>query len=271
MATETERRLFASKVLTAVGREPSSLRGERRKLSGFMAMAGSLYAGDLMVVGRACNGWGAEDEMGFMPEELASDAAAERYSHKVLDSVNRGSGDEKCPMRWVTDKWGNTTVGYNTKTSAFWRVIRCVVERLGIADIERASWPSHLVWSNLYKIAPCQGGNPNDSLCDIQFPGCRELFTLELTTYTPSRLLLLTGTAWARDFLNDFGESLQDANGFSYVERCGTLAIGSKYHPVRYIVAAHPEGKREDQWVEEVCSAFNRQPPIADNRAPRSG
>ena len=63
MATEAERKLFASKVLAAVGREPSSLRGERRKLSGFMAMAGSLYAGDLMVVGRACNGWGAEDEM----------------------------------------------------------------------------------------------------------------------------------------------------------------------------------------------------------------
>ena len=248
VATEQERQLFASKVLAAVGRE--AVRLPESTITGFMAMRGCLFAHALMVVGRAVNGW----DKGVLPENLASHAAAERYSHNVLDSVNRG---EPCPMRWVTNNWGNTK-GYNTKKSAFWRTIRGVVARLEIADVEQGSWSSHLVWSDLYKIAPAAGGNPGKTLRQIQLPGCRELFNLELTTYTPSRLLLLTGTGWASPFLPDFDGTPQDVAGFCYVKRFGPLTIAPGRQPIRYVVAAHPERKPGDQWVAEVCSAFNR-------------
>ena len=214
-------------------------------------MLGCRYAYALMVVGRAVNGW---DE-GVLPEHLASHAAAECYSHAVLDSVN---GDGLCPMRWVTDSWGNANGEYNTRRSAFWRTIRGVVARLEITDTEQDSWSSHLVWSNLYKIAPAEGGNPGETLCQIQLAGCRELFNLELTTYTPARLLLLTGTGWAAPFLPDFDGTSQDVPGFCYVEGFGTLTITPGKPPIRYVVAAHPQGKPEGQWVTEVCSAFNR-------------
>ena len=248
MATEQERQLFASKVLVAVGRVAVKL--PESKVTGFMAMVGCLYAHALMVVGRAVNGW----DKGVLPKHLASHAAAERYSHAVLDSVN---GDGPCPMRWVTESWSNAN-GYNTKRSAFWRTIRGVVARLEIADVEQASWPSHLVWSNLYKIAPAEGGNPSETLCQIQLAGCRELFNLELTTYTPSRLLLLTGTGWSSPFLPDFDGTSQDVAGFCYVEGFGALTTTPGKPPTRYVVAAHPQGKPECQWVAEVCSAFNR-------------
>lgn len=64
-------------------------------------------------------------------------------------------------MLWVKDGWGATD-RYNTKRSAFWRAVRGVVEGLGISDVEHDTWSSHLVWSNLYKLSPADGGNPSD-------------------------------------------------------------------------------------------------------------
>ena len=249
MASEQERQQFASKVLAVVGQEAARL--PESEVTGFMAMVGCLYAHALMVVGRAVNGW----TEGVLPKHLTSHAAAERYSYVVLDSVNGGG---PCPMRWVTDSWSNVKGEYNTRRSAFWRAIRGVVARLEIADVEQESWPSHLVWSNLYKVAPAEGGNPGESLCQIQLAGCRELSNLELTTYTPSRLLLLTGTGWASSFLSDFDCTSWAVAGFTYVEGFGTLTIDPAMRPIWCVVAAHPQGKREEQWIAEVCSAFNR-------------
>ena len=250
MATEQERQLFASKVLAAVGREAVRLPG--LKVTGFMAMAGCLYDHALMVVGRAVNGW----DVGVLPQHLSSHAAAERYSHVVLDSVD---GSCSCPMRWVTDSWGSVKGGYNTKRSAFWRAIRGVVAQLEIADVKQDSWSSHLVWSNLYKVSPAEGGNPGVKLSKIQLPGCIELFKLELTTYTPSRLLLLTGSKWAFPFLPDPDGTPRDVAKFCYVERFGILTIAPDKQPIRYVVAAHPQRRdvSERQWIEEVCRAFN--------------
>ena len=248
MATEQERQLFALKVLAAVGQE--AVRLPASKITGFMAVVGCLYDHTLMVVGRAPNGW----TKGILPEHLASYVATECYSHVVLDSVN---GDGPCPMRWVTESWGSSKGGYNTKRSAFWRTIRGVVAQLEIADVEQDSWSSHLVWSNLYKIAPAEGGNPGVKLSKIQLPGCIDLFNLELTTYIPSRLLLLAGTEWASPFLPDSDTMPQNTAGLCYVEEFGTLTIVPGKQPIRYVVAAHPRGKPEEQWIEEVCSAFN--------------
>ena len=127
MATEQERQLFASKVLAAIGRE--AVRLPESEVTGFMAIAGCLYARTLMVVGRAVNGW----TDGALPHNLTASAHGECYSRGVRHSVN---GDGQCPMRWVTDRWGNTN-GYNTRRSAFWRAIRGVVARLEIADVEQ--------------------------------------------------------------------------------------------------------------------------------------
>lgn len=248
MATEQERQLFHSCVLAEVGRQAVGL--PRSKVTGFMSMRGFLYDYELMVVGRAVNGW----DKGVLPEDLARDAVTECYSHAVLNSVN---GDGSCPMKWVIDYWGNEGGDYNTKRSAFWRVIRAVLARLEMADLKEDSWSSHLVWSNLYKIAPAEGGNPSNKLCEIQLAGCRELFKLELITYTPRRLLLLTGTEWAEPFLADFDGKSQVATGSSYAKQYGTLSIIPDRKPVKFVVAAHPQGKQEKPWVMEVCSAFD--------------
>lgn len=184
MATGDERDLLASVILPAVGREAARL--PPFDVTGFLAMTGHLYDRGFMVVGRAVNGW----TTGILPDALASSSAAESYADLVLTSV---AGKGSCPMRWVTEHWNASPGQYNTKRSAYWRVIRAVVAQLGIAKVEDTTWPSHLVWSNLYKMAPAKDGNPGGALCEVQLPGCIELLRLELMTYRPSRLLLLTG------------------------------------------------------------------------------
>lgn len=245
MASDAERELFVSKVLSLVGQQAARLAVSR--ITGFLAMSGQAYDGGLMVVGRAVNAW----TEGILPDHLRAPDKVTRYATLVQESV---AGNGGCPMQWVTNGWG-AKAGYNTKRSAFWRCIRNVVQCLSIADVEGPDWSSHLVWSNLYKVSPGTGGNPNGVLCDVQFPGCAELFNLELRTYRPSRVLLLTGADWAAPFLA--AGNLQEATGLRYVKQYGLCDAGGG-HETRCVTAVHPQGKPGSEWVREVITAFDR-------------
>ncbi len=157
-------------------------------------------------------------------------------------------------MTWVTDRWSNSSSDYNIKRSAFWRVIRAVVSESGIANVAEGSWPSHLVWSNLYKVAPADGGNPGSKLCDIQFSGCLSLIEMELSTYRPSHFLLLTGLGWAEPFLRHISPGFRRVSN-SYVEAIGQCSLDSGI-VTRVIVAVHPQGKGDSRWVKEVMEAL---------------
>lgn len=240
MATDAERDLFAEKVLATVGRHGDRL--ARTKVTGFLAMAGQAYDGGLMVVGRAVNGW----TDGVFPSDLRAPDSAGLYAARVQESV---AGNGNCPMRWVKAGWG-AAKGYNTRRSAFWRCIRNVVQGLRIVDVESAGWSSHLVWTNLYKVSPAHGGNPNNALCEIQLAGCVELFKLEIRTYRPFRVLFLTGADWAAPFLE--GVNLQEGAGFHHVKGVGQVC------DARFVIALHPQCKPEREWVREVVTAFDR-------------
>jgi hypothetical protein len=79
----------------------------------FWPMIGYRFDGDLMVVGRAVNGWNTELTVEDARNE---DRVAQRTDHVRERSERDG-------MRWVTDLAGNRD-GYNTNSSAFWRVNR---------------------------------------------------------------------------------------------------------------------------------------------------
>jgi hypothetical protein len=209
-------------------------------------MKGELYKSELMVIGRAVNGW----TEGVNPKKLKSEDSRTEYADLVYNTVT--SSDE-CPMGWITGCWGNKD-GYNTKKSAFWRVIRSVVSELGISDVEQDTWSSHLVWSNLYKVAPAKGGNPNNTLCNIQFPSCSSLLEMELKYYNPKRVLFLTGVDWAEPFLENICSIVQ--NDTSHVVAVAQLKINSQ--KTKIVVATHPQGKPEEEWVSEVVTSFRK-------------
>lgn len=246
MATISERDFFAKEILSSVGRNANRL--PDKELIGFLSMTGNRFDHELMVVGRAVNGWDVEV---IRPNELSTLASSEVYAGSVFSSVTDNIG---CPMTWVTKCWGNYDSGYNTKGSAFWRVIRAVVSIFGIADVNESTWPSYLVWSNLYKVAPVKG-NPGSVLCDIQFSGCVSLLQMEIATYHPRRLLLLTGLPWAKPFLERAAPDVSSVSGYDFVEAIGQ--VGHSGAVTKIVVAAHPQGKHEASWVSEVTAALN--------------
>ena len=237
MATTLEADLFAERILEPVGREASDGM-QLPHLTGFLAMEGNKYsAGGLMVVGRAVNGWTHD----VSPAGLTDNSVLNRFKSAIYTSVN-------CPMTWVTNQWGATDC-YNSRKSAFWRVIREVTLQLCIAEHSGNDWSSHLVWSNLYKLSPRDGGNPSGTLQNIQLDGCRALFDLEIETYRPGRLLLLTGWDWAEPFLAKLRRV--DQPGGEFVERTGQWLFCDGRQS-RVVVSCHPQGKSEKRWVREV-------------------
>ncbi len=93
----------------------------------FAALRGSEDSDELMVIGRAVNGWTSRWN--------ANDARDPEERRRILSCAFAATkwNDER-PMLWVSDHWGGAK-GYNTKRSAFWRVVRGTVGRLGIADV----------------------------------------------------------------------------------------------------------------------------------------
>ena len=242
MQSQSQRRIFEQQVLRPV---LDSYKKAAQELCGFMALRGSRYDNKLMVVGRAVNRWGC----GKSISDLKSLDAREKF----IDGFFYPDG--QCQMEWVARNAGNTG-GYNTNKSAFWRVIRQASRRLGVwQDGNEEDWSSRLVWSNLYKISPHDaGGNPSNGLCKIQEPGCIELLREEIREYAPEKILFLTGWNWAWPFVTPLSSERQETSGL--VEASGKIDVLGHNKEIPFVVAKHPQGKPESEWVEEVISRF---------------
>jgi hypothetical protein len=244
MPREAELQILA-RIAATIGRNHHALPPD--EITGFMAMVGQIYKGQLMVIGRAVNGW----KTGCTPESLTSEVTIQGFVQDVLNSVME---EASCPMGWVSTAWGSAT-GYNTRRSAFWRAIRRVVGELNIAAIEDPAWPSCLIWSNLYKIAPAAGGNPSATLRALQLDGCISLLEEEFQTYRPRRLLFLTGISWAEPFVKHLAPSITVIPDAHYVQAVGKT-LESSHDASTIVVAVHPQGYPESSWVQEVVKAL---------------
>ena len=220
---------------------------DRRKdcptLTLFQPCIGHDYNGELMVIGRAVNGWIDE----FNVASCGTDDGREAL-------LGDSESNENCPMGWVVDHWGKTD-GYNTKGSSFWRVIQQVSEAVGI---DGARWSSQLAWTNLYKVSPYDGGNPSEKLCDAQFTACGRLLAGEFDAYRPKRALVITGLNWFNEFVNDtareegvdLGFDLLDSPDGSPVQAVGRI------NGTLVVVTERPERKPEGPFVEAVNRCF---------------
>jgi len=246
--TEQEN-LFENKILSSIA-NAEFLQNDLKKLTGFMARKGNLYNNELMVIGRAVNGWISEADTRCANEFLdATTRIRFRIASQSIDNPNN------CPMNWVVRDWFNENRNeYSTNRSAFWRVIKSLVFKLNFDGISDNNWSSHLVWSNLYKVSPGDEGNPSEKLCAVQLDGCKNLLACELDEYRPKRIVFLTGMNWADVFLSNF--NMQTAqNNYKYVSDVG---VNKNYKNMKAVIASHPQGKNETQWVSEVLQAFNQ-------------
>ena len=229
MPTQAELNIFADKLLVPIGNLPP--RRLPSKVVGFFARKGDDYDGQLMIVGRAVNGWSME----VTPAELKDPAVARNFADRLGHEMTDAKG---CPLSWVRDGWG-AREGYNTKKAAFWRVARRTAVELGIAPESSTDWASRLAWSNLYKVAP-PAGNPSEAVCSAQQAGCIELLREELCVFQPQRLLFLTGL-WATPFLRALPwVQREDRGTTTNVHLIGTIGNA------QVVVATHPMTRAED-------------------------
>jgi hypothetical protein len=134
---------------------------------------------------------------------------------------------------------------------------RAVLLSLELPDVNDSNWSSYLLWSNLYKVSPAVGGNPADSLIELQQDACRRLLRTEINLYRPRRVVFATGMHWAKEFLNETPFRPATEERFRYYTRqIGELVVADRAIG-KYVVAEHPMAKKESVWSREVITALN--------------
>jgi hypothetical protein len=245
---EIELQTAFENLLAAVGAGSAAIPEESVSL--FSGQRGQKYSGELMVVGRAVNGWNG-----------SYDPASWILGNARKDDVKKAfTGDVEAPLDWVGGLWNaqpkksDGSRIYSTGRSAFWRVIRQILGHLDASE-QTNDWATHLVWTNLYKVAPPEKGNPSGKLCRFQQSGAENVLSCELKIYNPKRVLFLTGSNWFLPFSIPIGFTSTVHPAGKLVERIGHIRTVNGR--IDAVVAKHPQGKPEDRFVTEVCEAFS--------------
>lgn len=214
----------------------------------FVAAPGRLYQHDLMVVGRAVNGWCSEPA-----KKVANPADMTSFVERVRASSSATT--EPCALQTVMTEWNDRSKPYQYVRSAFWRTAKRVVEGLHIPGFQSREWANYLLWSNLYKVASTVG-NPGIRLQNLQRESCIELIELELTYFKPKRVLFLTGEDWASKFVEPLELSTGKKSPLEHVQRTGLLKAGGADIP--FVIAKHPQGKPEGVIVDAALRWFEQ-------------
>jgi hypothetical protein len=214
---------------------------QSKRLCAFFPLCGDDYATSirLMVVGRAVNGW----EDGWNGGWVSAQMAREDDRIRLTNFLKTEHEDSlQCPMAWVV-KPADSSLEYNTRRSAFWRVAHRIHDvTMGVCR----DWSSRLCWTNLYKLAPSAGGNPQSWLCKSQLEHCANLLRIELSAYRPKNVLVFAGSDWFQPFAERLSLGLMPTPSCELVQQAGS-ADG-----VRWVIGKHPQGKSESRFTEEI-------------------
>lgn len=203
----------------------------------FWPMVGHRFAGDLLVVGRAPNGWSVQ-------WDAAADGSPDGIAEAATQTRRASEGDGSDPMDWITWSDGIRT-RYNTNDSAFWRVSRRV--RAGLIG-EAEDWPRDLAWTDLAKIAPWGGGNPAGQALRMQREHAPALFAREVEEIAPTRVLVMAGRWWFEPFAAPLGLSVD--------WREGPVEGVADEPRRRWVVLPHPMTRAETPLMEAALAAF---------------
>jgi len=176
----------------------------------------------LLFVGKAVNGW-------VTSNQNVDTLFDNNNSKRIFDRDDQ--------MEWVNNHSGNTK-GLNTRKSAFWRLI-IKITRPYYSD----KWYSHIAWTNLYKIAPSAGGNPNSKLQKQQKKYSFDILQQEIIALSPEYVIMLT-SSWEWPFLKHLNKG-EDLNVISEKKWGKYKTKLIKIEGTKYIVSHHPQGKKE--------------------------
>ena len=189
----------------------------------------------ILFVGKAVNGW--------INDETDIDILFGNSEEKIFN--------RKDQMEWVHNHEGSENE-YNTLKSAFWRVIKKVTLNFYPSE----NWFSFIAWSNLCKIAPFKGGNPNDGLYYEQLENCQKILAKEIEILAPKYVILLT-SGWEKDFLY-FLNGGKETKSIKKVLWNGYETKLYKINNINYITSQHPQGKPEEEHIETIVEIMKK-------------
>ena len=204
----------------------------------FWPKVGRLYDGELLLVGRAVNGW------------IDRWRPADPRSPEELAAVARATGEgtvNGCPMGWVADRWGKRDGGYDTARSQFWDTVRRVM--VGIEPAWADDWSSRLAWTTLAKVAPYTGGNPGSASLRAQRGSSgTALLAREVDELAPRRIVAFTDRWWFAPFAAALDVDLE--------ERAGLVEAVGRRGEQRIVVAVHPMTRSPAAVAEAVLATL---------------
>lgn len=182
MTTEYDR-LFRENLLAFT----KAIHNPEKEYTAFYPMIGKEYnqGKNLLVVGQAVNEW-LPSGFTIGDDEKTLDA------HIKLAMEESQAEGEECALNWVNTNW--TTSGLFR--SFFWNVTyKLVKQKYGKTDKD---WNEVIAWSNLMKIAPQNGWNPDGEEIKAQ-EYAAALFVEELNCLQPQNVILFTNLeTWAK-------------------------------------------------------------------------
>jgi hypothetical protein len=146
----------------------------------FWPKVGRAYDGELLLIGRAVNGW---------IDRWDTDQAADLTALAAAARATAQGGVNDDPMGWVIDRWKRGDGDYDTSRSQFW--VTAGELMYGYED-----WPSRLAWSNLAKVSRWTKGNPSWRLRQAQLAPAAELLRREVGELAPRRIVVFAGRSW---------------------------------------------------------------------------
>lgn len=198
----------------------------------------------LMLIGRAVNGWSAD--WNGNAKEIAKQALSIEFSMKSID---------KCPHQNV-----GTPDEYNFNKCAFMKLGKEVARNLGL---KTETISGHLLWSNLYKVAPIISGNPNGKMQKIQRQTAIKILKKEIEKYNPSHILFVTDIDWLQATWKNNKTELSFANALNITEDL-TINNGKyvkaygMYSNIPYVVCVRPEKRPIVEMTKDIIEAFKR-------------
>lgn len=143
-------------------------------------LAEPTYQGGLLAIGQALNGW-IQDESTchlWRPE-----------TRKTALAATRAASESPTAWRWMRPRpWGRP----------FWRLVRHAMGLRGLTL-------NQIAWSNLAKVAPGAGQNPEGALLERQRNRGGRLLRMEVDELDPELVLLVSGRGYAGPFLDAAG------------------------------------------------------------------
>jgi len=218
---------------------------------------------DFLILGQAPNGWSPNFKTSDTLNSIKLCQESYEYSNSYCKDFKER---EHNPLDWVNVYWSKSTyqneisnnackdfyekLDYFTFHSFFWNVVYktiCDYNKNEFKDGRNSwEWTKKMVWSNLYKIAPADGNNPDDYEQEWQRKLSLELIKREIDELNPKFCIVITNLSW----WEPFQEFLKPTNIREYETE--EIQSMQSYNNTKIIVTKRPACGKSDNYANEI-------------------